>query len=72
MLQFESVPIPYLEDRPHTLEEFLASIFLEEGLVDHRPSQVVNHQDDHRLNLFLRVPGIVLKGLILLGTHVLA
>lgn len=56
----------------HTLEEFLASIFLEEGLVDHRPRQVINHQDDYRVNLFLGVPGIVLKSLILLGTHMLA
>ncbi len=51
-----------------TLQELFASVLLEEGLVDHWSSQVVNHQLEHGLNLLLRVSGVVLNGLVLLTT----
>ena len=49
----------------HTLQKLLASILLEEGLVNDRTCQVVNHELDDRLNLLLIVSGIVSKSCIL-------
>ena len=48
-----------------TLQELLAGIFLEEGLVGDGPCQVVDHQEEDRLDLLLGVAGIVLNGFIL-------
>lgn len=43
----------------HTLQELLASILLEEGLMHDRASKVVDHEVDDRLNLIFSVTGIV-------------
>jgi hypothetical protein len=49
-----------------TLQELLASIFLEEGFVRDGTVEVVNHQLEHRVNLLLGIPGVVSKGGILI------
>jgi hypothetical protein len=48
-----------------TLKELLASVLLEEGFVDQRPCQVVNHELDDGLNLVLGVASVVGKCLVL-------
>jgi len=48
-----------------TLEELLASILLEERLVNDRTGQIVNHELKHGLNLLLSVTGIVGDGSVL-------
>jgi len=48
-----------------TLQEPLARVLLEEGLMDDGTSHVVNHGDDDGLDVVLGVPGIVLEGVIL-------
>lgn len=52
----------YQEDRRHaerTFQELLASILLEESLVNHRASKVVNHEVNDWLDFLLGVTGIV-------------
>lgn len=48
-----------------TLEEFLASVFLEEGFVAHWTMKIVDHQAEDRVNFVLSVSGIVGEGSIL-------
>lgn len=54
----------------HTLQEFLAGILLEEGLVGDRAVEVVNHEAEDRINLLLGVSGVVREGGILLKRNV--
>jgi len=48
-----------------TLSEFLAGIFLEEGLVRHGAGKVVNHELGNRVDLLLGVTRVPGDGLIL-------
>jgi hypothetical protein len=45
-----------------TLQELLAGIFAEEGVVDDGPVKVVNHELEDRLNVLLGVAGVVGEG----------
>lgn len=51
--------------RQPTLEKLLTGVFLKKRLVDHRPSQVVHHQEEDRLNLLLSIAGVVSKNIVL-------
>jgi len=48
-----------------TLEELLAGVLLEEGFVNNGAREVINHQLQDRLDLFLSVTSIVCKGGVL-------
>lgn len=45
-----------------TLQELLAGIFAEEGVVDDRAVKVVNHELEDRLDVLLGVAGVVGQG----------
>lgn len=49
----------------HTLQELLASILLKESLVHDGSREVVDHELQDRLDLLLRVAGVVCEGVIL-------
>jgi hypothetical protein len=55
------------EDRvwPHTLKEFLASVFLEECFMSNRTMQVIDHQLKHWKNLLFCITSIVRESGIL-------
>jgi hypothetical protein len=48
-----------------TLQELLAGILLEEGLVHNGAGEVVDHQLQNRLDLLLGVAGVVCKSVVL-------
>ena len=48
-----------------TLEEFLACVFFEKGLVDHRTGQIINQKMDNLVKLLFGVACIIRNGLIL-------
>lgn len=48
-------------DKGPTLEEFLACILLEECFMEDRAVKVVDHQPEHRLDVFFIVSRIVSK-----------
>ncbi len=47
------------------LEEFLAGVFLEEGLVSDGTCEVINHELEDRLHLFLVIASIVSQSSVL-------
>lgn len=49
-----------------TLKELLASILLEEGFMNDRTCEVIDHQVSNRLDLLLGVSGVVRNGFVLL------
>lgn len=48
-----------------TLQELLAGIFAEEGIVTNGPSEICDHELEYRLNVLLGVAGVVCESSIL-------
>ncbi len=48
-----------------TLHEFLARILLEEGLMNDRTGQIINHELEDRFNLLFGIASIISKRIIL-------
>jgi len=48
-----------------TLEELLASVLLEERLVHDRAREIIDHEQEDRLDLLLRVASVVCNSCVL-------